>query len=205
MRKFCNIALVCILVVSISGCAVGMALSGKREPRMEDLREGMDINDAHFIMRDYTPAVSTTSTGERVEEYKKSSTAFPALSVVFVPAIFTLLLVVSTFITVTRLQEERESRIKAAETIERIQVVSISPTTVSITFQTKTAVKSNIAYGRSTLELISKSLNTIPAFNHDILLTDLKPNTIYIYKITLGDEMGRKFTTEEQVFVTGRE
>lgn len=142
---------------------------------------------------------------ERIEEYKKSSIAFPALSVVFVPAIFTLLLVVSTFITVTRLQEERESRIKAADTIERIQIVSISPTTVSVTFQTKASLKSKISYGKSTLELIDKTITTIPTLNHDVLLTDLKPNTFYIYKITLEDETGNKFTTEEQVFVTGGE
>jgi len=50
-------AVVVLLVVCLSGCAVGMALHGKREPQLTDLRKGMDIDEAHFIMRDYTPAV----------------------------------------------------------------------------------------------------------------------------------------------------
>jgi len=63
-------AVVVLLVVCLSGCAVGMALHGKREPQLTDLRKGMDIDEAHFIMRDYTPAVSLTEGGDRIEAYK---------------------------------------------------------------------------------------------------------------------------------------
>ena len=59
-----------LLVPLISGCAVGMALHGKREPNMGDLKKGMSIEEAHFILRDYEPAISFTGDGDRIEEYK---------------------------------------------------------------------------------------------------------------------------------------
>jgi len=59
-----------LLVPFISGCSVGMALHGKREPDMGDLRKGMSIEEAHFILRDYEPAISFTDDGDRIEEYK---------------------------------------------------------------------------------------------------------------------------------------
>ena len=58
-----------ILGITLTGCAVGMALSGKKEPQVDDLRKGMDIEEAHFIMRDYTPVVSIGEDGTRVEVY----------------------------------------------------------------------------------------------------------------------------------------
>lgn len=56
--------------VMLNGCAVGMALHGKAEAKISDLRVGMSIDEAHFILRDYTPAVAYTEAGERIEEYK---------------------------------------------------------------------------------------------------------------------------------------
>lgn len=71
MKKYalCSIVLFC-LAICLSGCSVGMALSGKREPQLQNLRKGMDIEEAHFIMRDYTPAVTFTEEGDRIEEYE---------------------------------------------------------------------------------------------------------------------------------------
>jgi len=59
-----------LLAVILNGCAVGMALHGKREPQLADLRKGMDIDEAHFILRDYTPAVAYNEAGDRIEEYR---------------------------------------------------------------------------------------------------------------------------------------
>ncbi|MBN1354511.1 MAG: hypothetical protein JW994_07580 [Candidatus Omnitrophica bacterium] len=59
-----------LIAITLSGCAVGMALHGKREPELSDLKVGMDITEAHFILRDYTPAVTTAPDGDRIEEYK---------------------------------------------------------------------------------------------------------------------------------------
>lgn len=70
MEKVVKLILIGLLAISISGCAVGMALHGKGEPNLGDLRVGMSIDEAHFILRDYTPAVSYTPEGYRIEEYK---------------------------------------------------------------------------------------------------------------------------------------
>lgn len=71
MKRYilCFIGFFC-LAVCLSGCSVGMALSGKREPQLQNLRKGMDIEEAHFIMRDYTPSVTFTEEGDRIEEYE---------------------------------------------------------------------------------------------------------------------------------------
>ena len=57
-----------MLVPLLSGCAVGMALSGKGEPEIDDIRKGMAINEVHFIMRNYTPVINDIS-GKRSESY----------------------------------------------------------------------------------------------------------------------------------------
>lgn len=130
-----------------------------------------------------------------VAEYKTSKVAFPSLSVVFIPALFIVLLFLSTFMTVTSLREAREGRIKAAELISQLQVTPISSTSVSLTFQTKLPVKSKIAFGPSTLEMTTRIISSQPTTDHRLLTTNLVPNTVYLYRITLEDENGRSFTT----------
>ncbi|MBI4990676.1 zf-TFIIB domain-containing protein [Candidatus Gottesmanbacteria bacterium] len=140
---------------------------------------------------------------DSIEEYKQSGVAFPSLSVVFVPALFLLLLIVSTFITVSRLQEAKEGRIKAAELITNLQVVPIPPTSTSITFTTKVELKSRIYYGTSSLELTPKTVSLTPSATHGILLTGLRQNTTYLFRLELEDETGRKVRTEMQSFKIG--
>ena len=70
MKKYANIFMLICFAASLSGCAVGMALSGKREPEMNALKKGMHMDEVHFIMRDYTPAVNFTETGGRIESYE---------------------------------------------------------------------------------------------------------------------------------------
>ena len=65
--KYAAMLLVVCLVAS--GCSVGMALSGKREPQINDIKKGMGIDEVHLILRDYTPAVSDGDDGLRIEEY----------------------------------------------------------------------------------------------------------------------------------------
>lgn len=139
---------------------------------------------------------------ETIQEYKIAGHAFPALSVVFVPALLILFLLISTFVTVTKLQEAQEGRIRAAQLLGEFQTVSISPTSISITFTTKTALKSRIYYGQSTLELIPQTISSKPSTTHGILLTQLSPNTTYVFYIELEDETGRKIKTALSSFNT---
>lgn len=69
MREIVEGVLIVCLCLTLTGCAVGMALSGKAEPEMDDLEIGMPIDQAHFIMRNYTPQVNTLSNGDRQECY----------------------------------------------------------------------------------------------------------------------------------------
>ncbi len=137
-----------------------------------------------------------------IEKYKTKKSAFPSLSVVFVPAIFMMLLFFGTYITVTNLSKSREERIQAAEEITNLRETSISPTMEVVTFQTKNPFVSEISYGPSSFDLTDKIISATPQTKHHILLTNLKPNTIYIYKITLIDETGRKLVSDPQSFTT---
>lgn len=139
---------------------------------------------------------------ETIIKYKTRKAAFPSLSVVFVPTLFLLLLFASTFITVTHLQEAREERIKAVEQISNLQTISVSSTVVSVTFLTKTPLRSEISYGTSSLELMTKEVSKKPTTQHRILLTNLKKETTFVFQITLIDGQGRKFKIEKKVFRT---
>jgi Zn-finger nucleic acid-binding protein len=139
---------------------------------------------------------------EVIKEYKTSKVAFPHLSVVFVPAIFIALLFISTFITLNSLQETKEERIQATALISEIRALPISPTTVSLTFETKVKTKSMIAYGVSTLQFATKTVSSTPTLSHRLLLTDLTPNTVYFFQITLTDLTDKKYTTPFQTFIT---
>ncbi len=139
---------------------------------------------------------------ETVKEYKTGTVAFPSLSVVFVPALLILLLLASTFITVTGLQEAQEGRIRAGQLISEFQTVSISLTKTAVTFTTKTPLKTRIYYGQSSFELIPQTISSKPSTTHGILLTNLQPNTTYIYYIELEDEQGRKIRSELKSFRT---
>ena len=139
---------------------------------------------------------------DTIKEYKMSKVAFPALSVVFVPALFVALLFFATFVTTLTLQESQERRIQATQMMTNLLVKPISPSIVSVTFQTKSPVISTISYGKSSLEMKEKYISETLSTNHQLLLTDLEPNTVYLYKITLRDGQGHKFTTALQSFIT---
>lgn len=139
---------------------------------------------------------------ETIKEYKIRATAFPSLSVVFMPALLVLALFLVTFTTVSTLEQSKESRIKAENTIVSLTTFPVSPTSVSIIFQTKTPLKSNVSYGIDIFNMVSKNISIQPTANHHILLTGLTSRTFYIFKITLTDEQGRTYTTGENSFIT---
>ncbi len=139
---------------------------------------------------------------EIIKEYKTSGIAFPSLSVVFVPAILTLLLFVSTFITVTRLQEAKEGRINAMSLIGNPVTIAVTSDSITIFFQTKKEVTSKIFYGTSVFEMNEITVNGKPGTAHNIRLTHLKPNTLYVYKVRIEDENGKSYTTSEYSFMT---
>jgi Zn-finger nucleic acid-binding protein len=139
----------------------------------------------------------------RVKEYKARKSAFPALSVVFMPTLFVLLLFVATYITVTNLSKSRQERVQAAAQITQLQTVSLSPTKEIVTFKTKSPLASQIAYGVSSFDMTQAEISKTPKTEHSIILIDLLPDTYYLFQITLIDESGRKITASLATFKTG--
>lgn len=137
---------------------------------------------------------------ETVQEYKKKGVAFPALSVVFIPALFTALLFLTTFLTINRLQESAEFRTKAAEIIDNETVTPVSKTVVFLNFRTNIAVKSSVSYGAITLEMKKEIITETPSLSHSVKISGLKPDSVYLYTLTFEDEKGNKFTTDIKQF-----
>lgn len=139
---------------------------------------------------------------DTIKEYKIAGMIFPSLSVVFLPAIFMILLAFSTYITITNLSKSHEERIFATEQIANLNVINISPTTVSVSFQTKNPFYSKISYGRSTLEMNDEIISDTLKTSHGLVLKNLIPDTSYVYKITLKNAQGSSFSDEIRGFKT---
>lgn len=137
-----------------------------------------------------------------IKEFKTHSRIFSSLSVVFLPAFFTLLLFISTFATVRRFQDEKDNRTQAEALVNSISANVLNNNTVGITFKTNTPLTSRISYGPSTLEYVEQMVSTKPAVSHAIFLRNLKPNTIYIFQITVTSLQGARFTTDQISFTT---
>jgi len=139
---------------------------------------------------------------DTIKSYALNKAAIPSLSVVFVPSLMGILLLLSTFITLNSLQQAKDNRGRAQEQVRQVQVNPFGPNQVIVNFETKTAMKSEINYGTSTLDLTTKSISDRPSVNHKLLLTGLKASTTYIYRITLIDQSGTRITTPDQSFQT---
>lgn len=139
---------------------------------------------------------------ETVKEYKSKGMAFPSLAMVFVPTIFVFLLFFSTLLTVNMLQSEKDNRTNAEALVNNIAANVISATDAGITFKTNMPLKSKISFGPSTLEYTDQQISIQPATTHATFLRGLKPNTVYIYQITVTSDKGVQFTTEPQSFKT---
>jgi len=131
-----------------------------------------------------------------IMEYKERERAFPALSVVFVPAMLTAFLFLFTLATVLNLQQARESRIIAQQLVSDIKITQISPTAISLTFTTSQPVKSWISYGPTRLEMVTKQIAHTFSTRHAIIVTNLKQDTDYLYRLSLEDETVKRFTTD---------
>ncbi len=127
---------------------------------------------------------------EIVTEYKVSRKPFPALSMVFAPAIALALLLITTAVTLLNLSNIQNNRSQAAEMVKNIKVQNISSSSVLVTFQTISPVKSFISFGETPLELRSQTISQEFNTTHYTLLTNLKPSTIYQYQLTLNDING---------------
>lgn len=140
---------------------------------------------------------------ELVSEYKVSRRPFPALSMIFAPAVALALLLIVTAVTLLNLSNIQNNRSQAAEMVKNISVQNISSSSALVTFQTVSPVKSFITYGETSLDLRSQTISQEFNTTHYTLLTNLNPSTNYQYQLTLKDGKS-SFTTPVAYFTTLR-
>jgi Zn-finger nucleic acid-binding protein len=140
---------------------------------------------------------------DHIQEYKKEKLKiFPSLSVVFVPALAALLLVISTFITVHSLEQQKETRIQAENFINNLSLLKISADTLNLSFTTPISLYTSIEYGQTIIDLKETNISLAPRKSHIITLTALKPSSVYIYRLVLLDTSGKIYKSEFKTFKT---
>jgi len=137
---------------------------------------------------------------EKIKEYKSKNTAFPSLSVVFLPTLFLVLIIFTTLITLSQINQTQEQEAKAEEIIQSVQTIPLSETEVYLIFQTKIPVKAKFSYGVSLDKFSSITISPKLSNHHQIMLKNLKTDALYFYQIILEDEKGEIFKTEIKTF-----
>ncbi|OGG02092.1 hypothetical protein A2W14_04220 [Candidatus Gottesmanbacteria bacterium RBG_16_37_8] len=139
---------------------------------------------------------------ETVSAYDVASKFFPALSVAFIPVLTFLFLLATTFTTIFSVQQQKEARIFAESRISHLVTQTIQPDTVSITFITQVPLISSIVYGQSSLEMTEAVISEVSTQTHAVILSNLKENTDYLFRLTLEDNNGKTYTTDLKTFST---
>ena len=153
-----------------------------------------------FIMQKELEKLKSSQT-TRVNIFKNLSIPF-SLNAIFIPFIFISLLMFSTFMTITSLDDAQNSAVRAKEEIQLTKAVPITDSTVSIFFLTTSKTTSEITYGTGLFDQKTETVSTIPTKTHQIILTSLAPGTTYKYKIILILPDGHKLTSKEYTFNT---
>lgn len=138
---------------------------------------------------------------EKISTYKRLSLPF-SLTAVFIPFVFVSLLMFSTFMTITRLDDAQNSQIKAAEEIQALQFIPITDSTVSILFLTKSETTTSIEYGTNILDQKTVTIDETPSKTHQTNLKNLNPGTLYRFRIIIDLKDGRKVKSKEFTFTT---
>ena len=78
---------------------------------------------------------------DSIKSYAVNIAAIPSLSVVFVPSLMGVLLLLTTLLTVSSLQQTKENRTKAIEQVKQIQVVPFGQNQLIVNFETKNLLR----------------------------------------------------------------
>lgn len=140
---------------------------------------------------------------DRVVHYSIKKTKYQSISAIVWPASFLVLLLVASFVTMTQLKEQQITSSQASGMIANLTVSPITSTAVTVSFQTKEPLSSSISYGKTIFDMKTLPISQSPSLTHGKILIGLYPNSVYIYKITLTDELGKTFTLPENSFTTG--
>lgn len=137
---------------------------------------------------------------ETIQEYKSEHIVFPALSVVFVPAITFMFILLATVATIANLNYQKTNQINAETLVQSLQIVPLSPSSVSITFASSGLYISSITLGTSVFDQTTFQIAATPSASHKIYLENLSSGATYTYHLTLMTIEGDKLTTSQQSF-----
>src|SRR3989338_4103279 len=139
---------------------------------------------------------------DSLSAYDIGTKFFPKLSVIFIPALTFLFLLASTFTTIFTLQQEKEARIFAESRGSNLVTAIIKPNTVTISFTTSIPLISSISYGKSSLEIQEIMVSSSPSQSHNVIISSLKPDTDYIFRLNLTDTTGKTSSSDLKIFST---
>ncbi len=73
--------------------------------------------------------------------------------------------------------------------VKNLQIKSLTPTSIIITWETEKAVVGAIHYGTSPEALGRNAPESTAVLKHEVALENLKPQTTYYYKISLDEKI----------------
>ncbi len=156
-----------------------------------------------FIMQKDLEKLKLAQTA-KINIFKSLNIPFPSLHAFFIPIFFVGLLLFSTFLTVTNLENAKESETKAKEEISSVTNVSIDSQSTAILFLTESPVVSSLEYGTNLFDQKVLVVSQTPQISHKITLTKLSPNTTYHFYIILTLPTGEKVVSQQYSFTTGK-
>lgn len=139
---------------------------------------------------------------EVIGTYQESTKIFPALSLVFMPAVFMILLLFSTLLTLNKLSTARDDRTEAKTLTNSIALSNISNSSLLLYFPTVNPLRASIIYRDSNFNYRTQIISNNPAKQHQLILSGLKPDTFYYYYLRLEDSEGNSYNTPEAIFKT---
>ncbi len=137
----------------------------------------------------------------KINTFKKQNLPF-SLAAVFIPFVAVSLLMFSTFMTITNLSDAQNSQIKATGQLQALETIPVTDSTVSILFLTKSETKTSITYGTNFIDQKTQVVSIVPTKTHQTTLKNLKPGTLYSYRIIIELPSGEKVQSKVYTFET---
>lgn len=139
--------------------------------------------------------------GELIK-FKKAQTAkitYHEIWGIPIKSVFSVLLPVVAFVAIAggvpvliqSIQTPQETRTKASSTYTEPLITTLSPTSAFISFQTTALQTSKLDLYQGDKLIKQYDVKNTPSKNHVLRVTDLEPNIVYSYKITLKNEAGK--------------
>lgn len=153
-----------------------------------------------FIMQADLAKLKSAQT-TKIATYKSLSLPF-SLNSVLIPFVFVSLLMLSTFMTITNLDDAQNSQIKAQEELKSVKSIPITDSTVAILFLTNSNTITYIEYQTNILDQKKLRISDTPSKTHQITLTNLKPGTKYTYYILIQQPNGEMIRSKAYNFTT---